>query len=31
MQILRDIISDLCYPECYEIGTLCVQENNNKK
>ena len=31
MQILQDIISDLCYPECYEKGTCFVQDNDDKK
>ena len=31
MQILQDIISDLCCPECYEEGTYFVQENDDKK
>ena len=31
MQILRDMISDLCCPQCCKTGTLYVEENSNKK
>ena len=31
MQILQDIISDLCCPECNEKGTFFAQENDDKK
>ena len=31
MQILQDMISDLCCPQCCKTGTLYVEENINKK
>ena len=29
--IIQDIIADLSCPYCLERGTLCVQEDNDKK
>lgn len=31
MQIMQDIISDLCCPQCYEVGTLYMEETSDKK